>query len=536
MNVKWNKHYIIYAGLILYSFLIMLFCTKSSPIYVLNDWYDANAYFTMGKGIINGSVPYKDLFDHKGPFLYFIYGIGYLLNNNSFFGVFILQIIAMSITLIFSFKIAEIYNLSRCAAFMVAVLVPMAILSNGFYILGNDFGGGSPDEFIIPIFSIVVYLIIKLVKEQNILKSNPLYWLTIGLLSSLIFQLKFSHLILVFGLIFPILFYFLIKNFYVFIISFFLSAAGFIVGLTPYILYALITNSLNDFLHVYIKFNKIYASNNNGKDIWSLLMSSTQDTVNIIQNCNVSIFIIVTLGLFYLLHSYKKDFILNISISMSCISFIVVSSVVAMGYNFIILGVFSIFGYIAIYDIFKNIIKKNHTTNRSIRLYNITIFVFTICLIFVSTITNNECIFINLNKIGQVNLQKPCQEQVTDIILSDSDENHSLLEVLSLDSGFYTLSNIIPKSKYFYIPNISFDKYPYVYLGQYEDVCNKLNKYVISTFQAYYKIDIDMQNINSQNYVDKISCAIAKNYELIDTIDGTYLQSGRKFYLYKRIN
>ena len=167
----------------------MFFCTKSSPIYVLNDWYDANAYFTMGKGLMNGSIPYKDLFDHKGPFLYFLYGIGYLINNNSFFGVFILQIIAMSINIVCTFKISEIYNLSRRAAFITATLIPITMLSDGFYIIANNFGGGSPDEFVVPIFSVILYFFIKLLKKQDILKSAPLYLFVIGLLSSLIFHL-----------------------------------------------------------------------------------------------------------------------------------------------------------------------------------------------------------------------------------------------------------------------------------------------------------------------------------------------------------
>lgn len=298
MNKKRNQYYIIYAVLILYSYLIMLFCTKSSPIYALNDWYDANAYFTMGKGLMNGSIPYKDLFDHKGPFLYFLYGISYLLNNNGFFGVFILQIIAMSINIVCAFKISEIYNLSQRAAFITAILIPITMLSHGFYIISNNFGGGSPDEFVVLIFSVILYFFIKLLKKQDILKSAPLYLFVIGLLSSLIFQLKFAHLSLVFGLVCPLLIYLFIKKFGVFIKSFFLCIMGFIASLIPYIIYALITNSLKDFLHVYIKFNKIYAATADGKSIWSLLRSSIQNTINIAQNSKSLIFIII----FFLLY------------------------------------------------------------------------------------------------------------------------------------------------------------------------------------------------------------------------------------------
>ena len=68
------------------SFLFLWIGTKSSPAYPMNDWVDANAFFTMGKGLMNGLVPYRDLFEQKGPILYFVYGIGYLLSHKSFLG------------------------------------------------------------------------------------------------------------------------------------------------------------------------------------------------------------------------------------------------------------------------------------------------------------------------------------------------------------------------------------------------------------------------------------------------------------------
>ena len=115
-NLYTLKHYI---ALILYSFLVMFLCTKSSPIYVLNDWYDANAYYTMGKGLVRGVVLYRDLFDHKGPFLYLIYAAGYLISNNNFVGIFIFQVVSMCITLICSFRIAKLYTSNDKVSFMI---------------------------------------------------------------------------------------------------------------------------------------------------------------------------------------------------------------------------------------------------------------------------------------------------------------------------------------------------------------------------------------------------------------------------------
>lgn len=55
------KKHKVYLAFMLLSLLLMLFCTKSSPLFAFNDWFDANVYFTMGKGMMNGRVPYQGL-------------------------------------------------------------------------------------------------------------------------------------------------------------------------------------------------------------------------------------------------------------------------------------------------------------------------------------------------------------------------------------------------------------------------------------------------------------------------------------------
>ena len=57
------------------SAVVLALCSKSSPLYAFNDWMDANIFFTMGKSMFRGKVLYRDVFDHKGPVLYFLYGL-----------------------------------------------------------------------------------------------------------------------------------------------------------------------------------------------------------------------------------------------------------------------------------------------------------------------------------------------------------------------------------------------------------------------------------------------------------------------------
>ena len=91
--------YIEYFYCLLIAIIFISICSKSSFLYPLNNWDDANSFFTMGKGMANGLMIYKDLFEQKGPLLYLIHAIAYLISNDTFLGVFIFEVISFSIFL-----------------------------------------------------------------------------------------------------------------------------------------------------------------------------------------------------------------------------------------------------------------------------------------------------------------------------------------------------------------------------------------------------------------------------------------------------
>ena len=101
------------------SFCFLTICSRSSFIYLFNNWDDSNSYFTMGKMMMNGGVIYRDLFDQKGPLLYFIYGLGYLLSHTSFSGVFLIEIISFTIFLLAVYKIANLYLNHKFSMFIL---------------------------------------------------------------------------------------------------------------------------------------------------------------------------------------------------------------------------------------------------------------------------------------------------------------------------------------------------------------------------------------------------------------------------------
>ena len=128
LNMKHKK--VLFYMLI--SILFLSIGTKSSPLYQINDWYDAECFFTMGKSMMHGIVPYLELFEQKGPLLFFIYGIASLISNSSFIGVFILEIISYTIFLFYIDKIIKIVIPEKYSYILLPILSLLILSSRSF--------------------------------------------------------------------------------------------------------------------------------------------------------------------------------------------------------------------------------------------------------------------------------------------------------------------------------------------------------------------------------------------------------------------
>jgi len=113
---------------LLSAFVFLLICSKSSPLYPMNDWVDVNCFFTLGKGMRSGLVPYRDLYEQKGPLLYMLYALASAISDRSFLGAFLLDGIAFALFLFFSLRILQlflgerrlVYPLTLALGFMTA--------------------------------------------------------------------------------------------------------------------------------------------------------------------------------------------------------------------------------------------------------------------------------------------------------------------------------------------------------------------------------------------------------------------------------
>ena len=103
--------------------LLMLILSIDSPCYEVWGRIDSSWFFTAGKAWMNGMVPYVDFSDSKGPLLWLIYGVGYLMSNYNFVGVWVLTCIAYIVTTLLNYRTARLFLKNDWLAWTVSMLM-----------------------------------------------------------------------------------------------------------------------------------------------------------------------------------------------------------------------------------------------------------------------------------------------------------------------------------------------------------------------------------------------------------------------------
>ena len=140
----------------LVSLLMVGICSKSSPLYPMNDWVDVQCFFTVGRGIRHGMVPYLDLYEQKGPLIYFLYALAALISEESFIGVFLLETVCFAVFLHYSGRIAEVLSGASWAYPVSAALTGLVIpITPAFS------HGGSAEELMLPVLAFGLYTVVR---------------------------------------------------------------------------------------------------------------------------------------------------------------------------------------------------------------------------------------------------------------------------------------------------------------------------------------------------------------------------------------
>lgn len=172
------------------AFVCITIVSKCSFLYPFNDWVDSNWYLSVGHGIVEGLVPYRDLFDHKGPIVYFVFALNYLCFGNDFWGIYILEIICATAYLFVCYKILVMFM-----PHAKALLYLVAVAGLTYTAAGQLQSGGCVEEYCLPMLAYGLYVFLSYFKSGGI--KMPLYRVVLcGLFSGIIFWSKFTGLAL----------------------------------------------------------------------------------------------------------------------------------------------------------------------------------------------------------------------------------------------------------------------------------------------------------------------------------------------------
>ena len=142
--------------------LTITFVSTCSPLYPFNPWDDANCFFTIGRGMVKGRILYKDLFDHKGPLLYFVYALTALISGRSFIGAWIAECIMAGVFAVYSWKTVKLFvSTSKNSVLLIPVFIAVVYTSKMF-----NFGGNA-EELCFPLITIALYKGLKAVVKGD---------------------------------------------------------------------------------------------------------------------------------------------------------------------------------------------------------------------------------------------------------------------------------------------------------------------------------------------------------------------------------
>ncbi|MCL2718702.1 MAG: glycosyltransferase family 39 protein [Lachnospiraceae bacterium] len=497
-----TKNHKLYIFLSIYAFALLLFTTHSSPLFIFNGWNDVNIYFTIGKGLFNGYIPYVDLIDHKGIYIFLIYGIGWLFNQTGFLGIYLLQSVFLAISIIYVYHLAHLFIKRVEICFLVAALSPLPMLTYDNY-------GGSAEEFILPLLTAsLYYFTLYYIKPE---KHKAWNVIILGGLFAAIFLMKFNLVMYFGGFILVIIIELVCKKQYrnlgKYILLF--SFGVFIIAL-PYLIYMFLTGSFKAFIDIYLIMNNSYAKETGLNIGLRLFRSLLEGAWEFRQYLIFDAFLLT--GLIFVMLKTKLNYVLGYCSSFVLLLTSIYLSQAIIMYALIPLTVFLNMAIIAIGYILEKLLSERKFNNILLSLATFMIF---LAIIFIrGSIWYPEFLFQRV----------PVQHKMAEIIWEYAkDENPTLLEVGKLDSGFYTASGIIPELPFFHTTNIGHDDFPQIRDSQKEAVRKGYFEFVILHTESKDEFpDNNYWNLN--------------NYVKIASLHGAGARDDLWFHLYQREN
>ena len=451
-----------------------------SPLYPFNPWDDANCFFTLGRGITKGFVPYRDLYEQKGPLLYLIYALAALISQKSFIGAWIVECIASSVFAIFSWKTVKLFT--KPSGFSIA-LVPV-LLGVTYTVRMFNFGGNA-EELCFPLLSIALYFGIRSIVINKELPSNT-EALICGLITASLFWIKYTFIGFMLGFVVLILILALKQKEFRKLWSLiwrFLS--GFLIITVPILIYFAASKSLDALFEAYF-YNNIFLYHT-ASDVTGLA------SIPVLGRFIIPISSIITLSVHYpeygimLLLSLISVFFTGKEYRKRMIVLFAVTFLFALALIFTKVSFIYYYGFILAYSFAFLLIPLVKGLNKIVSVYKKNpqlIAIFTSALAFVLYVV----VIINCKNMYLILQPKETLVQFRFAETIKETPDAKILTYDVMDAGFYTASDVMPSNRFFCYLNIE-NNYPAILEEQNRLINEGYFDYVITSHACELESD-----------------------------------------------
>ena len=205
---------------------------------------DEGAYGYIGQRILAGEVPYRDVFDHKTPVVYYIYAVIIKAFGGSVLSIRLFSTFYTMLTTLAVFYLAYLIFGSGIALLAAAFF---AIFSSGPLVQGT--GANTEVFMVLPLVGAFIFFLLG---ER---KKNPAWLFSAGLLSGLAVMIKQLALFNFLALLIMVLW--LGKDR---VKSAALMILGFLIFPAMFLIYFMLNNALADLLYCTVFVNRTYAT------------------------------------------------------------------------------------------------------------------------------------------------------------------------------------------------------------------------------------------------------------------------------------
>ena len=490
----------------------MLFVTCSSPLYAFNFWVDSNVYLTLGRGILSGLVPYKDLYEQKGPLLFIVHALAALISQHSFLGVWFIEI---GMAVVFSFFAWKTVKLCSDPDKFAVLLMPAVVAFT--YTVGMMDFGDSAEELCFPLIIIIVYLVLRdSVTEPDRLPTVKSAFV-IGILTAALFWIKYSFLGPVIGIcILMVIWTIKPRAWKKLLADIGMFLAGFILLTLPILIYLAVNGAVDDMFAGYFYNNIVFYSDKNVYDFPILYVpvigKFATALLNLYGTCllfpKYPLFLILCIIGSFCVGKHVRSRVLQIFyVTLAITVFTILSRQQIMPYYAYITVYLAPFAAVLLSHIVSVLTKRKLLDGQRLK---VILAALSVVLVFSNIITCKNIFMLRYQKSDYP------QYKFAEIIKETPDA--SILTYDVMDGGFYLASGTLPKTQYYCYLNIE-ESWPVILDEQHRLIEEKAFDYIV-TRDASFKWE---------------GYEIVSNEQIVYTnISGTKILGN--YYLYKKIS